>query len=52
MALVAPAKSCLWAALRAVRRGDTVQALKLIQEALVYLELDRASIDPSLNLPG
>lgn len=51
MALIAPAKSALWAALRAIRQGHTAEAVKLIQDALVYLELDRASIDPSLKLP-
>lgn len=51
MALIAPCKTALWGALRALRRGDSVEAVKLIQDALIYLELDRASIDPSLRLP-
>lgn len=48
--LLLPCKRSLWAALRAARRGDMVAAIKSIQEALVYLELDARAVDPSLKL--
>jgi hypothetical protein len=50
MALLRPAKTSLWAALRALRLGDTQKARKAIQEALIYLEMTPAMIDPALVL--
>ena len=50
MALVAPAKSSLWAALRALRGKDYLKAKKAIEDALVLLEMTPEMIDPALKL--
>lgn len=50
MALVVPAKSALWLALRALRSKDYAKAKKGIEDALVLLEMTPQMIDPSLKL--
>lgn len=50
MALLRPAKSSLWTALRALRSGDLVKVKKAIEEALIFLEMTPAMIDPALKL--
>lgn len=50
MALVAPAKKCLWLALRAIRSKDLEAAKKAVEDAMLFLELTPAMIDPALKL--
>lgn len=49
MALTREAKTCLWAALRLLRYGKYAEARKQIEDALVFLELDRSAIDPGMK---
>lgn len=48
MALPGPAKACLWQALRFLRAKQYAQAEQKIKDALVFLELDRSSIEQGL----
>lgn len=50
MALVPDAKKSLWAALRALRNKNLPEVQRNIEEAMIYLELDRRILDPSLKL--
>jgi hypothetical protein len=49
MALVSPAKACLWAALRFLRAKKYPEAKKAIEEAMLFLELTHDMIDPGMK---
>jgi len=50
MALVAPAKASLWAALRFLRAKKYPEAKKAIEDAILLLEMTPDMIDPGIKL--